>query len=114
MGPSTVYSVPFFPAICVEVGAAAVVDGSAAADDDTDDEADDAELEVWLELFPWWQPTPISANTAIPIENDAVLFDIARISSFRILFKCHSPRSTRPISDAMPIRSCSARNRADP
>jgi hypothetical protein len=47
MGPSTVYSVPFFPAICVEVGAAADVDGSAAADDVIADAEDDAaELEA--------------------------------------------------------------------
>jgi hypothetical protein len=34
-----------------------------------------------------WQPTPTNANTAIPIENDAVLLVIARISSSRILFE---------------------------
>jgi hypothetical protein len=49
-----VYSVPFFPAIWVEVGAAALVDGSAAADDVIADAEDDAaELEDWLELFDW-------------------------------------------------------------
>ncbi|HEY6818927.1 MAG TPA: hypothetical protein VI196_06060 [Mycobacterium sp.] len=45
---------PFFPAIWVEVGAAALVDGSAAVDDviaDADDDA--AELEDWLVLFVW-------------------------------------------------------------
>jgi hypothetical protein len=48
-----VYSVPFFPAIWVEVGAAALVDGSAAADDVIADAEDDAaELEE-LELFDW-------------------------------------------------------------
>lgn len=48
------YSVPFFPAIWVEVGAAALVDGSAAADDVIADAEDDAaELEDWLELFDW-------------------------------------------------------------
>jgi hypothetical protein len=53
IGPSTVYSVPFFPAIWVEVGAAALVDGSAAADDVIADAEDDAvELEE-LELFDW-------------------------------------------------------------
>jgi hypothetical protein len=47
-----VYSVPFFPAIWVEVGAAAL-DGSAAADDVIADAEDDAvELEE-LELFDW-------------------------------------------------------------
>jgi hypothetical protein len=47
MGPSTVYSVPFFPAIWVEVGAAADVDGSAAADDVIADDADElAELDA--------------------------------------------------------------------
>jgi hypothetical protein len=41
-----VYSVPFFPAICVELGAA-LVDGSAATDDVIADAEDDvAELEV--------------------------------------------------------------------
>jgi hypothetical protein len=49
-----VYSVPFLPAIWVEVGAAALVDGSAAADDVIADAEDDAaELEDWLELFDW-------------------------------------------------------------
>jgi hypothetical protein len=49
-----VYSVPFFPAIWVEVGAAALDDGSAAADDVIADAEDDAaELEDWLELFDW-------------------------------------------------------------
>jgi hypothetical protein len=89
--------VPFFPAICVEVGAAAVVDGSAAADDVIADAEDDiAELEAWLEFVLEWQPTPISANTAIPTENNAVLcFVIARISSFRILLEFHRPRRGR-------------------
>jgi len=46
--------VPFFPAIWVEVGAAALVDGSAAADDVIADAEDDAaELKDWLELFDW-------------------------------------------------------------
>jgi hypothetical protein len=46
--------VPFLPAIWVEVGAAALVDGSAAADDVIADAEDDAaELEDWLELFDW-------------------------------------------------------------
>jgi hypothetical protein len=45
--------VPFFPAIWVEVGAAALVDGSMAADDVIADAEDDAELEDELELFDW-------------------------------------------------------------
>jgi hypothetical protein len=66
--------VPLAPLICVEVGAAGVDDGDEAADDVIADAEDDvAELEVWLELLSLWQPTPISANTAIPTENDAVL-----------------------------------------
>jgi hypothetical protein len=74
--------------ICVEVGAAGVVDGDEAADDVIADAEDDvAELEVWPEFVSLWQPTPTSANTAIPIENDAVLFVIARISSFRVHFE---------------------------
>jgi hypothetical protein len=47
-----VYSVPFFPAIWVEVGAAALVDGSAIADVIADAEDDADELEE-LELFDW-------------------------------------------------------------
>jgi hypothetical protein len=48
-----VYSVPFFPAILVEVGAAALVDGSIAIEDViADDEDDDAELPE-VELFDW-------------------------------------------------------------
>ncbi|MGA8330129.1 MAG: hypothetical protein WB777_12640 [Mycobacterium sp.] len=41
---------PFFPAICVEVGAAAVFDGAMAAGDDIADEdpvPDAAELSFW-------------------------------------------------------------------
>jgi hypothetical protein len=88
-----VYGVPFFPAICVEVGAAAaLVDGSAAADVDMADEDDVAELEDVLEVFDWWQPAPTNANTAIATENDAVLFVIARIFSFRIPFESHRTR----------------------
>jgi hypothetical protein len=49
-----VYSVPFFPAICVEVGAAALVDGSAATDVVIADTEDDvAELLELLALFDW-------------------------------------------------------------
>jgi hypothetical protein len=48
-----VYSVPFFPAILVDVGAAALVDGSIAIEDViADDEDDDAELPE-VELFDW-------------------------------------------------------------
>jgi hypothetical protein len=42
------------PAIWVEVGAAALVDGSIAIPDVIADAEDDAaELEDWLELFDW-------------------------------------------------------------
>ncbi|HXY64896.1 MAG TPA: hypothetical protein VEI45_11240 [Mycobacterium sp.] len=79
---------PFFPAIWVEVGAAAaLVDGSAIADDTADDAEEAAELAACPALVAWWQPTPISANAAIPTENVAVLFVIARISSSRIPFE---------------------------
>jgi hypothetical protein len=50
IGPSTVYGVPFAPLICVEVGAAGVVDGDMAAGDDVDDAEDVAELVDWPEL----------------------------------------------------------------
>ena len=46
------YSVPFFPAIWVEVGAAALVDSAAADDVIADAEDDAAELDE-LELFDW-------------------------------------------------------------
>jgi hypothetical protein len=53
IGPSTVYSVPFLPGICVELGAAAaLVVGSAAADDAADDDA--VELEDVLDLLSDW------------------------------------------------------------
>jgi hypothetical protein len=52
IGPSTVYSVPFLPGICVELGAAALVVGSMAADDVIADDA--AELEDVLDLLPGW------------------------------------------------------------
>jgi len=89
--------VPFLPAICVGLGAAAaLVDGSMAADDviaDEDDE-DAAELdEELLELLDWWHPAPSRANAARATENDAVLFVIARIISSRIL---SDSRWTRP------------------
>src|ERR1700722_3742511 len=81
-----VYGVPLAPLICVEVGAAGGVAGDIAGADDViaDDEDDVAELEDWLELFDWWHPAPIRANTAIATENDAVLLLIARMFSSRI------------------------------
>ncbi|HXO83295.1 MAG TPA: hypothetical protein VN856_25815 [Mycobacterium sp.] len=44
---------PFFPAIWVEVGAAALVDGSAMADDVIAAAEDDAVELPELELFDW-------------------------------------------------------------
>jgi hypothetical protein len=50
-----VYSVPFFPAICVEVGAAAVVAGDiATAEDDVADEDDEAVELVELLALSFW------------------------------------------------------------
>jgi hypothetical protein len=48
-----VYSVPFFPAIWVEVGAAALVDGSMAIEDVIADDDDDAVELPEVELFDW-------------------------------------------------------------
>ncbi|WP_343573828.1 hypothetical protein [Mycobacterium sp.] len=86
---------PFLPAICVGLGvAAALVDGSMAAEDViADDDEDAAELdEELLELLDWWHPAPSSANAARATENDAVLFVIARIISSRIPFESHRTR----------------------
>jgi hypothetical protein len=54
IGPSTVYSVPFLPGICVELGAAAaLVVGSMAGEDDAADD-DAVELEDVLDLLSDW------------------------------------------------------------
>src|SRR5271163_4951918 len=75
IGPSTVYSVPLAPAICVEVGA--VADGAVAIADVTDELA---ELAVWPALVPWLHPAPISATAAVAADKTAVRFLIECIS----------------------------------
>jgi hypothetical protein len=59
------------------------------------------------------QPTPISANAAIPIENDAVLFVIARISSSRILSNWIGLAAVGASQFAMLCRSDLVRRRID-
>jgi hypothetical protein len=70
-----VYFVPLAPAICVEVGVAA--DGPVATADVAEEVA---ELEACPALVAWLHPAPVSATTAIAVENAAVRFVIARIS----------------------------------
>src|SRR5271163_3898400 len=72
IGPSTVYSVPLAPAICVEVGAAADVPVAIA------DEV--AELAVWPALVAWLHPAPIRATAAVAADKTAVRFVIECIS----------------------------------
>src|ERR1700741_2881949 len=63
IGPSTVYSMPLAPAICVEVGAAADVPVATAELA--------GELEVWpaVPLVAWAHPAPIRATIAIAAAN---------------------------------------------
>src|ERR1700733_158774 len=70
IGPSTVYSVPLAPAICVEVGAADPVATAELV----------GELVVEPVLLSWLQPGPISATAAAAADKTAVRFAIECIS----------------------------------